>query len=63
MLLNTDAACFGGSDQPVAAEAMAATIPYQGQPASAVLDLPPLATLCLKPVVTPVADKGMDMVT
>ncbi len=48
-LLNTDAAEFGGSGQGNYGAVTAEPIPWQGQPFSAWLTLPPLAVLYLKP--------------
>jgi 1,4-alpha-glucan branching enzyme len=47
-LLNTDAACYGGSDFASGHEATAEPAPLHDQPASLALDLPPLATLVLR---------------
>jgi 1,4-alpha-glucan branching enzyme len=47
-LLNTDAACYGGSDFASGQEATAEPAPLHDQPASLALDLPPLATLVLR---------------
>ena len=47
-LLNTDAACYGGSDFAGGREATAERAPWHNQPASLALDLPPLATLVLR---------------
>ncbi len=47
-LLNTDAACYGGSDFPSGRDATAEPGPWHNQPASLALDLPPLATLVLR---------------
>jgi 1,4-alpha-glucan branching enzyme len=48
VLLNTDAACYGGSDFGDGCDATAQLAAWQGQPASLVLNLPPLATLVLR---------------
>jgi len=48
VLLNTDAACYGGSDFGDGCVATAQLAAWQGQPASLVLNLPPLATLVLR---------------
>jgi 1,4-alpha-glucan branching enzyme len=48
VLLNTDAACYGGSDFADGYDATAQLAAWDGQPASLVLDLPPLATLLLR---------------
>jgi 1,4-alpha-glucan branching enzyme len=48
-ILNTDAALYGGSDLGNGGGVWAEPIPWQGQPCSVVLTLPPLATLVLKP--------------
>jgi 1,4-alpha-glucan branching enzyme len=47
-LLNTDAACYGGSDYVVGDGIQAEPAPWHDQPASLVLDLPPLATVILR---------------
>jgi 1,4-alpha-glucan branching enzyme len=47
-LLNTDAGCYGGSDFADGHDAAAEPAPWHDQPASIVLDLPPLATLVLR---------------
>ncbi len=47
-LLNTDAACYGGSDFASGCDATAEAGPWHNQPASLALDLPPLATLVLR---------------
>ena len=44
-VLNTDAAQFGGSGVGAIESVMAEAQPWQGQPYSAVFDLPPLATM------------------
>jgi 1,4-alpha-glucan branching enzyme len=49
-LLNTDAHCYGGSDMGNGGAVQAEATPWQGQPCSLRLTLPPLATLVLKPV-------------
>ncbi|HEY0929095.1 MAG TPA: 1,4-alpha-glucan branching protein GlgB [Gemmatimonas sp.] len=64
LLLNSDAAAFGGSNYPVYEEVNAEPTPYHGFDASIVLSLPPLAMLVLLPegpvapplVVPPVED-------
>jgi 1,4-alpha-glucan branching enzyme len=43
--LNTDAACYGGSDLGNAGGAVAQPVAHHGHPQSLVLLLPPLATL------------------
>ncbi len=48
-VLNTDAQAYGGSNVGNAGGAWAEPLPWQGQPHSLVLTLPPLATLILKP--------------
>ncbi|PSK97472.1 1,4-alpha-glucan branching enzyme [Murinocardiopsis flavida] len=48
-VLNTDAADFGGSGAERPREVRAEAVPWNGQPASAVLTLPPLATVWLVP--------------
>ena len=48
VLLNTDAACYGGSDFVREADATAPLAARHDQPASRVLNLPPLATLVLR---------------
>jgi 1,4-alpha-glucan branching enzyme len=48
-LLNTDAACYGGFDFANGSDATAELAPWHDQPASLVLDLPPLATVVLRP--------------
>jgi 1,4-alpha-glucan branching enzyme len=48
-LLNSDAACYGGSNVGNAGGVQADPIPFQGQPCSVVLTLPPLGVLFLKP--------------
>ncbi|MBV8894123.1 MAG: alpha amylase C-terminal domain-containing protein [Acidobacteria bacterium] len=47
-LLNTDAACYGGSDFNSGGEARAEPVPWRDWPASLALALPPLATLILR---------------
>ncbi len=47
-LLNTDAACYGGSDYIDGHDIQAEPAPWHDQPASLVLDLPPLATVILR---------------
>jgi 1,4-alpha-glucan branching enzyme len=47
-LLNTDAACYGGSDYTCGDSAIAELTTWHDQPASLMLDLPPLATLVLR---------------
>jgi 1,4-alpha-glucan branching enzyme len=49
VLLNTDAACYGGSDFPSACDVRADPVPWRDQPASLALNLPPLAMLILRP--------------
>jgi 1,4-alpha-glucan branching enzyme len=49
VLLNTDAACYGGSDFPSACDVRADSVPWRDQPASLALNLPPLAMLILRP--------------
>jgi 1,4-alpha-glucan branching enzyme len=46
-LLNSDATCYGGSGMGNLGRVHAADAPLAGQPASATLTLPPLATLVL----------------
>jgi 1,4-alpha-glucan branching enzyme len=48
-ILNTDAALYGGSGAGNEGGSRAEPTPWQGQPHSVVLTLPPLATLVLKP--------------
>jgi 1,4-alpha-glucan branching enzyme len=47
--LNTDATVYGGSNVGNAGGAWAEPVPWQGQPHSVVVTLPPLAVLFLKP--------------
>ena len=47
-LLNTDAACYGGSDFASSGDVTAEPAPLHDQPASLALDVPPLATLVLR---------------
>jgi 1,4-alpha-glucan branching enzyme len=47
-VLNTDASCYGGSDFADGRDAVAEPAAWHGQPASLVLDLPPLATVILR---------------
>jgi 1,4-alpha-glucan branching enzyme len=47
-LLNTDAACYGGSGFNGGSEARAEPVPWRDWPASLALALPPLATLILR---------------
>ena len=47
-VLDTDAACYGGSNYGDGAAATAEPSPWRDQPASLVLNLPPLATLILR---------------
>jgi 1,4-alpha-glucan branching enzyme len=44
-VINTDAAVYGGSGKGNLGSVVADAAPYQGQPASAWVTLPPLATL------------------
>ena len=46
-LLNTDSAHYGGSNLGNGAGLLAETLPWMGQPASVILDLPPLAAVML----------------
>jgi 1,4-alpha-glucan branching enzyme len=48
-LLNTDAGLYGGSNLGNGGGVMTESLPWQGQPHSLVLTLPPLATLIFKP--------------
>jgi 1,4-alpha-glucan branching enzyme len=48
-LLNTDAEAYGGSGVGNLGAVTAAEEPWMGRPASAVLTLPPLGALWLKP--------------
>ena len=48
-LLNSDAREYGGSNLGNAGGAWAGATPWQGQPSSLVLTLPPLSVLMLKP--------------
>ena len=47
-VLNTDAACYGGSNYGDGAAETAEPSPWHDQPASLALNLPPLATLILR---------------
>jgi len=47
-LLNTDAAVYGGSNVPALANSHSDDLPWQGQPQSLLLTLPPLATVFLQ---------------
>jgi len=47
-VLDTDAACYGGSNYSDGAAAAAEPRPWQELPASLALNLPPLATLMLQ---------------
>jgi 1,4-alpha-glucan branching enzyme len=47
-LINTDAACYGGSDFASGCDATAERAPWHNQPASLALNLPPLATVVLR---------------
>ncbi len=47
--INTDGAIYGGSNVGNAGNVLAEPIPTHGQPYSLRLDLPPLATLVLRP--------------
>jgi len=47
-LLNTDAACYGGSDFASSGDVTAEPAPLHDQPASLALDLPPLTTVVLR---------------
>jgi 1,4-alpha-glucan branching enzyme len=47
--LNTDAACYGGSNVGNAGAVASEPVPWHGQPHSLCLTLPPLATLVLTP--------------
>ncbi len=51
-VLNTDSACYGGANLGNMGVVLAAAVPAQGQEASALITLPPLATLYLMPVLT-----------
>jgi 1,4-alpha-glucan branching enzyme len=44
-VLNTDAACYGGSDLGNAGAVIAERSPQHGHPQSLIVTLPPLATL------------------
>jgi 1,4-alpha-glucan branching enzyme len=46
-VMNTDAVCYGGSGMGNLGGVEAETVPHRGHPASAVLVLPPLATIFL----------------
>jgi 1,4-alpha-glucan branching enzyme len=48
-LLNSDAAVYGGSNLGNGGGVRAGPTPWQGQPNSVALTLPPLATVMLKP--------------
>ena len=48
IVLDTDAACYGGSNYSDGAAAAAEPRPWQELPASLALNLPPLATLMLQ---------------
>jgi 1,4-alpha-glucan branching enzyme len=48
-LLNSDAACYGGSNLGSGGLAMAETVPWHGRPYSLTLTLPPLAGVLLQP--------------
>jgi 1,4-alpha-glucan branching enzyme len=48
-ILNSDAACFGGSDVGNLGGAPSQPAPWQGQPHSVVITVPPLGVLLLKP--------------
>ena len=50
VVLNTDAAVFGGSDAGNVGLLKPEPTPWQGQPYSVALPLPPLAALYLRPV-------------
>jgi 1,4-alpha-glucan branching enzyme len=47
-LINTDASCYGGSDFANGHGATAEPAPWHDQPASLILNLPPLSTLVLR---------------
>jgi 1,4-alpha-glucan branching enzyme len=47
-LMNTDAGCYGGSGYSNGNDTVAEPTPWHDQPASLVLDLPPLSTLVLQ---------------
>jgi 1,4-alpha-glucan branching enzyme len=47
-LINTDASCYGGSGYSNGHDTTARSDPWHDQPASLVLDLPPLSTLVLR---------------
>jgi len=47
-LLNTDVAVYGGSNVPALANSHSDDLPWQGQPQSLLLTLPPLATVFLQ---------------
>jgi len=48
-LLNSDAACFGGGNMGNAGGRHSEPTPWQGQPHSILLTVPPLAVMFLKP--------------
>ncbi|MCC6189680.1 MAG: alpha amylase C-terminal domain-containing protein, partial [Anaerolineales bacterium] len=52
-LLNSDAAAYGGSNMGNRGGLPADEIPWQGQPCSLLLTLPPLAVIYLKPETPP----------
>ncbi|WP_198375645.1 1,4-alpha-glucan branching protein GlgB [Neoroseomonas rubea] len=58
VLLNTDAARYGGSGAGSAGEIMADPVGYRDLPASAALDLPPLGALFLEPVSWPLPERA-----
>jgi 1,4-alpha-glucan branching enzyme len=49
-VINTDGAVYGGSNLGNGGGVPAEPTPWQGQPHSVLLTLPPLATLLLKPI-------------
>ena len=53
VLLSTDDEGYGGTGDAIDGEPVAEALPWQRQPASAVLDLPPLSALYLQPATWP----------
>jgi 1,4-alpha-glucan branching enzyme len=57
VLLSTDDAGYGGTGEALEGEPLAEAVPWQRQPASALIDLPPLGALYLQPAEWPPATK------
>lgn len=53
VLLSTDDAGYGGTGEAMEGEPLAEPVPWQRQPASALIDVPPLGALYLQPISWP----------